>query len=115
MKFVSQVNDIKLFHTSNPYYRDKIAREGLIPKQETWGKAFNSDMNKELGDTKAIFLREGEPYDNGYDDDIYEINISKLNNDFTEDKYVGSSVYTTEPIPLDAIKLIYKGTGKSLD
>ena len=106
---------MKLYHTSNPHYRGDISKQGLIPKQETWGKAFSSDMNKELGDTKAIFLKEGEPYDNGYDDDIYEIDTSKLNNDFTEDSYVIDSVYTTEPIPLEAIKLIYKGTGNSKD
>lgn len=104
---------MKLYHTSNPHYRNNILKEGLIPKQETWGKAFNSDMNRELGDTKAIFLKENEPYDNGYDDDIYEVDTSKLDNDFTEDDYVGDSVYTTESIPLEAIKLIYKGTGKS--
>jgi hypothetical protein len=106
---------MKLYHTSNPYYRDVISREGLIPKQETWGKAFSSDMNKELRDTKAIFLKEGKPYDNGYDDDIYEVDISKLTNDFTEDSYINDSVYTTKPIPLKAMKLIYKGTGNSKD
>lgn len=102
-----------LYHTSNPYYRAKILKEGLIPKQETWGKAFGSDMNKELGDTKAIFLKKDEPYDNTYDDDIYEVNTSILDNKFIRDNYVGNAVYTLTPIKLEALKLIYKGTGKS--
>lgn len=106
---------MKLYHTSNPYYRDKISKEGLIPKQETWGKSFNSDMNKELGETKAIFLAENKPYDNGYDDDIYEVDISKLSNDFIQDSYIDDGVYTTEPISLEAITLIYKGTGKAFE
>lgn len=101
-----------LYHTSNPHYRNKILKEGLIPKQETWGKSFGSDMNKELGYTKAIFLKKDEPYDNTYDDDIYEVNTSILDNKFTKDKYVGNSVYTLTPIKLEALKLIYKGTGK---
>lgn len=104
---------MKLYHTSNPHYRNDISKEGLIPKQETWGKSFGSDMNKELGYTKAIFLTTDEPYDNGYDDDIYEVDISNLKIDLEEDTYVTNSVYTLNKIPVDVIKLIYKGTGKS--
>ena len=104
---------MKFYHTSNPYYRDKILKEGLIPKQETWGVAFNSDINKKLGKTKAIFLAKNKPYDNGYDDDIYEVNISLTNNNFKKDYEMDNSIFTTKPIPLKAIKLIYKGTGNS--
>lgn len=104
-----------VFHTSNPFYREQISKEGLIPKQETWGKAFNSDFNKELGDTKAIFLMKNKPYDSGYDDDIYEVELTNLKNNFFDDNCLDNSIYTTEPIPKENIKLIYKGSGENKD
>jgi hypothetical protein len=104
-----------LYHTSNPFYRNEISKEGLIPKQETWGKSFGSDMNVELGENKAIFLSKNTPYDNGYDDDIYKVEVKNLKNSFTQDKYFKNGVYTLEAIPVKNIKLIYKGSGKSKD
>ena len=54
-------------------------------------------------------------WDSTYDDDIYRINTTKLNNtwyndpNFDED---GIHIITFESIPRNPIKLIYKGTGK---
>lgn len=103
-----------VYHTSNPIFRDKIAEHGLIPKgkSESW-----------LEDTKiegkVIFAVNSNDrnymWDSTYDDDIYRINTSKLNNtwyndpNFDED---GIHIITFESIPRNAIKLIYKGTGE---
>lgn len=106
---------ITYYHTSNPKFRQDILKNGLIPKQDSWGQAIGSDMNKELGTTKAIFIISGKPYYSCYDDDIYEVDISNLKNDFFEDKYVSDSLYTLTPIPLTNLKLIKKGSGKCLE
>lgn len=106
------VNNI-VYHTSNPIYREKISKEGLIPKQETWGVGFGSDMNKELGDKKAIFASNGhEFYDSTYDDDVWAI-YTNIFQTWYHDRYVKNGIYTYEPIHKNSIKLIYKGTGKS--
>jgi hypothetical protein len=102
-----------VLHTSNPIFRESIDREGLIPKQESWGNAIGSDMNKELGDKGVIFVKtDGEPFDHGYDDDVWEIDTTKINNEWFDDEYTNSSKYTFEPIPRSVIRLIYKGTGE---
>jgi len=108
-----------LYHKSNPIFRDKIAVEGLIVKgiSETW-----------LSDTpingKVIFATNSEDrskwFDDDYDDDIYRIDTSELSNKWDKDPnfdgvgiHYDSHVITFENIPLSAIELIYKGTGKS--
>lgn len=109
-----------VYHTSNPIFRDKISKEGLIPKgkSESW-----------LSDTKingkVIFAinsdNKDDWWDSGYDDDIYRIDTSKINNKWFFDPNFQYGVYKTEdneidaiitfdPIPLNAIKLIYKGS-----
>jgi len=101
-----------VLHTSNPIHRNKILKEGLLPKQESWGCAIGSDMNAELGDTKAIFVVDSKiPYESCYDDDVWVIDTRMINNKWYTDEYVTDALYTLEPIPLKAIKLIYKGSG----
>lgn len=88
----------------------KIKKEGLIIKCDTWGLKNDSIYNTHLD--KAIFCRIDEPYDNTYDDDIYLIDTSELNNIFYKDKECDDKcVYTLTNIPKKYIKLIYKGTG----
>lgn len=122
-----------VYHSSNPFHRDKILKEGLLPKgkSETW-----------LSDTdiegKVIFATNSENkenwFDSTYDDDIYQIDTSKISNKWFEDpnfsnnngktlEYNGKKiklpklnienfhVITFEKIPLAAINLIYQGTG----
>ena len=104
-----------VYHTSNPIFRDKISKEGLIPKgkSESW-----------LSDTKidgeVIFevnsLDKNDWWDSTYDDDIYRINTSNLNNKWFNDPNFDlkdNRIITFENIPMSAIKLIYKGSGAS--
>jgi hypothetical protein len=103
-----------VYHTSNPIFRETIDKEGLIPKQESWGKAIGSDMNAELGDRLAIFVsNDGEHYDSTYDDDVWAIDTSKINNIWYKDKHYTGGAYTFEPINRNVLKLIYRGTGNS--
>lgn len=133
-KLIEVIPNKFVYHVSNPYFRKQISMEGLIPKgkSETWlsgtpikGKvifATNSDKKKDW-------------FDSTYDDDIYQIDTTKLDNKWYEDPNFGGKdrtfwfdgkkyklpinheryyhIITYEPIPLDAIKLIHKGTGNS--
>jgi hypothetical protein len=123
-----------VYHKSNPIFRKMIKKQGLIPKgkSETW-----------LSDTKingkVIFatnsINKDDWFDSTYDDDIYQIDTSKLKNKWYNDpnftkkedwiEYNAKKfrlpqndnsykhVITFEPIPASAIKLIYQGTGNS--
>jgi GNAT superfamily N-acetyltransferase len=101
-----------VYHTSNPIFRDKISKEGLIPKgkSESW-----------LSDTKidgnVIFVVNSNKkkyfWDSTYDDDIYQIDTTKLNNKWYNDPNFDSDglhLITFENIPPNSIKLIYKGS-----
>ncbi len=102
-----------VYHTSNPTFRDNIAKEGLITKgkSETWlsnthieGEvifAVNSDNKKDW-------------WDSTYDDDIYRIDTTDLKNIWYVDPNFDlkdKRIITFENIPAKAIKIIYKGTG----
>lgn len=107
----------RVYHTSNPIFRDNISKEGLRPKgrSEAW-----------LSDTKidgeVIFVSNSSKpedwFDSTYDDDIYEIDTTGLDNKWfcdpnfqLDDNYI----ITFDAIPLCAITLIYKGTGINKD
>lgn len=105
-----------VYHKSNPLFRKDINQFGLITKgkSETW-----------LSDTKingkVIFAtnsnNKDDWFDSQYDDDIYQIDTSKINNTWFEDPNFSNAkhIITFNNIPLNAIKLIYKGTGNNLD
>jgi hypothetical protein len=116
---ISHLEEVKpnryVYHSSNPMFRDKIEREGLIPqgRSEAW-----------LSDTKiegeVIFAVNSENkedwWDSTYDDDVYRIDTAGLKNTWYNDPNFtvqAKRIITFEAIPLDAIKLIYKGTGES--
>ena len=121
-EFLNETENVKLlevqpnkyvYHTSNPIFRDKISKEGLIPKgkSESW-----------LSDTKiegkVIFaVNSDNPkdwWDSTYDDDIYRIDTSNLNNKWYADPNFDlgdNRIITFESIPPNSIKLIYKGNG----
>lgn len=112
---VISVKGEKLYHTSNPHYRDMIRLSNkLIPKQDTWGVNGGSDYNRHLD--KAIFCKLYNPYDSCYDDDIYEIDTENCPNVFYKDDAIndGECVYTLEHIDFKYLTLIKKGTGEPL-
>lgn len=103
-----------VYHSSNPMFRDKIAKEGLIPqgKSDAW-----------LSDTKidgeVIFAVNSDDkkdwWDSTYDDDMYQIDTTGLKNKWYNDPNFDvedKRMITFDPIPAKAIKMIYKGTGK---
>lgn len=102
-----------VYHTSNPIFRDKISQEGLVPKDKS--EAWLSDTKI---DGKVIFAvnsnKDNYVWDSTYDDDIYKIDTTKLNNKWYNDPNFDSDgihIITFDKIPLNAIKMIYKGTG----
>ena len=131
---ISVIPNRYLYHSSNPYYREEITQNGLIPKgkSETW-------LSDTKIDGKVIFATNSDDkkdwFDSQYDDDIYQIDSLGLNNKWFEDpnfsneeqpiSYNGKTVtlpksnninkhvITFEPIPLKNITLIKKGTGNS--
>jgi len=68
-----------IYHTSNPIFRDKINSVGLIPqgKSEAW-------LTDTKIDGKVIFAVNSDNkkdwWDSTYDDDIYQIDTTGLNN-----------------------------------
>lgn len=68
-----------LYHTSNPIFRDKIAKEGLIPK----GKS-DAWLSYTKIDGEVIFAVNSDNkedwFDSTYDDDIYRIDTTNLKN-----------------------------------
>lgn len=104
-----------VYHTSNPIFRDKISKEGLTPKGKS--ESWLSDTNI---DGKVIFAVNSDNkqdwWDSTYDDDIYKIDTTNLNNKWYNDPNFDledKRMITFEKIPLNSIKLIYKGTGSS--
>jgi len=102
-----------VYHTSNPIFRDKISKEGLIPKErsEAW-----LTTTKILG--KVIFAVNSDNkkdwWDSTYDDDIYKIDTTNLKNTWYVDPnfdLADHRIITFENIPLKSIKIIHKGTG----
>jgi hypothetical protein len=96
-------------------FRDKIAKEGLMPKGKS--EAWLSDTNIK---GKVIFAvnsdNKNDWWYSTYDDDIYKIDTTKLKNQWYSDPNFdlkANRILTFEKIPLNAIKLIYKGTGES--
>lgn len=104
-----------VYHSSNPINRKSISEKGLLPKK---GEQRLSDPNFKYG--KAIFATNSKNkrnwFDSTYDDDVFRIDTSKINNIWYEDKNMYSEfqnlhILTFEPIPPEAIELIYKGSG----
>jgi hypothetical protein len=104
-----------VYHMSNPFYRKHIKKVGLIPKGRS--DAWLEDTNIE---GKVIFASNSDDkkrwFDSTYDDDIYQIDTTKINNTWFKDPNFlfgdYSHIITFDSIPLDAIKMIHRGTGK---
>lgn len=104
-----------VYHTSNPFFRKNIFKEGLKPKGKS--EAWLSDTKI---DGKVIFAvnsdEKSDWWDSTYDDDIYRIDTSRLKNKWYVDPNFDlddGRIITFDRIPLRSIELIYKGTGSS--
>lgn len=102
-----------VYHTSNPIFRDRISKEGLIVKGKSESWLSNTNIDGEV-----IFVVNSDNkedwWDSTYDDDIYQIDTSNLNNKWYCDPnfdFEDKRIITFENIPSNSIKLIYKGTG----
>lgn len=104
-----------VYHTSNPHFRDEISKMGLIPKgrSETW--LYDTKIDGEVIFAVNSDNRE-DWWDSTYDDDIYKIDTTNLNNEWYVDPNFDlkdARIITPHPIPNSSIELIYKGTGES--
>ena len=101
---------MKLYHTSNPKFRDEILKHGLIPQVgEQRCFAYQNDT------TPYTFLSE-EPWDSTFDDDVYVVDIPMelTENDLNDYPDNKNKWYTTRhSIPVQKIVLIHIGTGNS--
>jgi hypothetical protein len=100
-----------VYHKSNPIFRDNIAVNGLLPMK---GSSYACHSPADA-DPPAIFGSVNTDYDSTYDDDVYQIDVVQCTNEWFVDNEVhgGDCVVTYIAIPLNAITLIHKGTGKS--
>ena len=104
-----------VYHSSNPTFREMIRKEGLLPQGK--GDAWLSDTKI---NGKVIFAinsnNKKDWWDSTYDDDMYRINTTGLENKWYNDPNFDvedKRMITFDPIPAKAVKLIYKGTGES--
>lgn len=100
-----------IYHTSPIVFRDKIEKEGLKPQK---GEQLLTTTGLEK---PAIFFsnskNKNEWFDSQYNDDVYKIDTSKLNNKFYKDPNFDSDkfIITFESIDPKYIKIIHKGDG----
>lgn len=105
-----------VYHKSNPYYREFILKNGLKVNIGVGQLGIPTDIT-----TKAIYATNSDNpddlYDTTYDDDVFEIDTSKINNIWYEDTNVYGKhkhIVTFEDIPKEAIHLVYEGIGESI-
>jgi hypothetical protein len=107
-------------HTSNPINRDSIMEHGI---RATLGECYmiyaDSNYNEEDECVPAVFatnsIKKKDLFDSTYDDDIWVINTEIANVQWYNDAHFEGGDYkhivTFEDIPVESIKLVYKGTG----
>ena len=107
----------KIYHQSNPMFRNKIEEQGLRVRAGECYKIYVGYGEKCI---PAIFATNSSNkrawFDSTYDDDVWEIDTTKIPNvKWYKDRHFESRskhIVTFENIPRDAIKLIYEGSGK---
>jgi hypothetical protein len=107
----------KVYHQSNPMFRNKIQEQGLKVRAGECYKIYAGYGEKCI---PAIFATNSSNkrawFDSSYDDDVWEIDTTKISNvKWYKDRHYESRskhIVTFENIPIDAIKLIYEGSGK---
>jgi hypothetical protein len=108
----------KVFHQSNPIFRNKIEEQGLKVRAGECYKIYVGYGEKCI---PAIFATNSSNkrawFDSSYDDDVWEIDTTKIPNvKWYKDRHYESRskhIVTFENIPREAIKLIYKGSGEN--
>ena len=107
-------------HSSNPSNRDNISTTGL---QVSLGECYLIYADSNYGEddecVPAIFatnsVKKKELFDSTYDDDVWVIDTERANVQWYKDAHFDGGdtkhIVTFEDIPVDAIRLIYKGTG----
>ena len=107
-------------HSSNPSNRDNISTTGL---QVSLGECYLIYADSNYGEddecVPAIFatnsIKKKDLFDSTYDDDIWVIDTERANVQWYKDAHFDGGntkhIVTFENIPVDAIRLIYKGTG----
>ncbi len=106
-------------HTSNPMWRKNIMLTGL---QVSVGECYQLYVGDNVDCRKAIFatdsLKNMDMFQSTYDDDIWLINTECANVQWYRDIHFEGGPYkhivTFENISPECIRLIHKGTGKSL-
>ena len=112
--------DKYVVHTSNPSNRDSIKEYGI---RAVLGECYliyaDSNYGEEDECVPAVFatnsIKKKDLFDSTYDDDIWVIDTERAGVQWYRDAHFEGGDYkhivTFEDIPVDAIRLIYKGTG----
>lgn len=112
--------DKYVVHTSNPSNRDSIKEYGI---RAVLGECYLIYADSNYGEddecVPAIFatnsIKKKDLFDSTYDDDIWVIDTERAGVQWYRDAHFEGGDYkhivTFEDIPVDAIRLIYKGTG----
>ena len=104
-----------LYHKAPIAVRQSIMKNGLIPSV---GDSYKAHWNDKEDLNPYIFLYDhntvnnGE-YDSTYDDDIYAVDVSQLDKKHIfrdPDKSMKGCLVYDIPIPISAIKMVYKGS-----
>jgi hypothetical protein len=112
--------DKYVVHSSNPSNRENISTTGL---QTSLGECYLIYADSNYGEddecVPAVFatnsIKKKELFDSTYDDDVWVIDTERANVQWYKDAHFDGGdtkhIVTFEDIPVDAIRLIYKGTG----
>ena len=112
--------DKYVIHSSNPSNRENISITGL---QTSLGECYMIYADSNYGEDEecvpAIFatnsIKKKDMFDSTYDDDIWVIDTERAGVQWYRDAHFEGGDYkhivTFEDIPVDAVKLIYKGSG----
>lgn len=110
-------------HSSSPSNRESISKYGI---RAVLGECYLIYADSNYGEddecVPAVFatnsLKKKDLFDSTYDDDLWVIDTEIANVKWFKDAHFKSDTYphivTFEDIPVEAVRLVYKGTGRSL-
>jgi hypothetical protein len=108
-------------HSSNPSNRDSIKEYGI---RAVLGECYliyaDSNYAEDEECVPAVFatdsLKKKDLFDSTYDDDLWVIDTERANVQWYKDAHFDFGDYkhivTFEDIPVESIRLVYKGTGR---
>lgn len=111
-----------VIHSSNPLNRDSISKNGI---KTSLGECYliyaDINYNEDEECVPAVFatnsLKKKDLFDSTYDDDLWVIDTEIANVKWFKDAHFGPEdkhIVTFEDIPVESIRLVYKGTGGNL-